>query len=53
MKTCPFCAEGSAKSRRGDSVRWRSSRSANKMVRICWKVLTSDEEFRAYPARVV
>ena len=25
---------------------------ANKMVRICWKVLTSEEEFRAYPARV-
>lgn len=25
---------------------------ANKMVRICWKVLTSDEAFRAYPARV-
>lgn len=24
---------------------------ANKMVRICWKVLTSEEEFRAYPAR--
>jgi transposase len=26
---------------------------ANKMVRICWKVLTSEEAFRAYPARVV
>jgi len=25
---------------------------ANKMVRICWKVLTSEEEFRAYPTRV-
>ena len=25
---------------------------ANKMVRICWKVLTSEEDFRAYPARV-
>jgi hypothetical protein len=25
---------------------------ANKMVRICWKVLTSEEEFRPYPARV-
>ena len=25
---------------------------ANKMVRICWKVLTSEEEFRAYPARL-
>ena len=25
---------------------------ANKMVRICWKVLTSEETFRAYPARV-
>jgi transposase len=25
---------------------------ANKMVRICWKVLTSEDEFRAYPARV-
>ena len=27
-------------------------RVANTMVRICWKVLTSEEEFRAYPARV-
>jgi transposase len=26
---------------------------ANKMVRICWKVLTSEEDFRAYPSRVV
>ena len=25
---------------------------ANKMVRICWKVLTSEEEFRPYPARI-
>jgi hypothetical protein len=25
---------------------------ANKMVRICWKVLTTDEIFRPYPARV-
>ena len=25
---------------------------ANKMVRICWKVLTSEEDFRAYPSRV-
>jgi transposase len=25
---------------------------ANKMVRICWKVLTSEEDFRAYPPRV-
>jgi transposase len=25
---------------------------ANKMVRLCWKVLTSEEEFRPYPARV-
>jgi transposase len=25
---------------------------ANKMVRICWKVLTTDEAYRPYPARV-
>ena len=25
---------------------------ANKMVRICWKVLTSEEEYHPYPARV-
>jgi transposase len=25
---------------------------ANKMVRICWKVLTSEEEFHPYPARI-
>ncbi len=25
---------------------------ANKMVRIYWKVLTSEEEFRPYPARI-
>jgi transposase len=25
---------------------------ANKMVRICWKVLTTEEEYRPYPARV-
>lgn len=25
---------------------------ANKMVRICWKVLTSEEEYQPYPARV-
>jgi transposase len=25
---------------------------ANKMVRICWKVLTTEETFRPYPARV-
>ena len=23
---------------------------ANKMVRICWKVLTSEEDYRPYPA---